>query len=54
MSPGLYTKQFLFYMQKHSHSDYTNFFVRMEGKIEDHPIGKKSNFTINPAWKRIK
>ena len=49
MSPGLYTKQFLLYMQKHSHSDYTIFFVHMEGKIEDHSIGTDSNFTKNPA-----
>ena len=55
MFPGLYTKQFfLFYMQKYYHSDYTNFFIHVEGKIEDHLIGIDSNFTKNPAWKRIK
>jgi len=41
-------------MQKYPHSDYNNFVVHMEGKIEDYPIGTESNFTKIPAWKRFK
>lgn len=39
---------------KYSHTGYTDFFVHLERKIEEHPIGTDSNFIRNHAWKMNK
>ena len=54
MSPGLCTKYFFILYAKIFPYWLHKFFVQMEGKIKNHPIGTDSNFIRNPAWKMNK